>query len=54
MLVKKSVVMASKVTAMADSTGVENDQNVIIKQHHSVKKMQTPTVSNKNKIYMKF
>ena len=36
----------SKVTARADSTGLENDQSQIVKHHHSVKKMQTPSVSN--------
>ena len=45
MLLKNSAV-SGKVTARADSTGMENDKNVIIKHHHSVKKMQTPTVSN--------
>ena len=36
----------SKVTARADSTGLENDQSQIVKHHHSVKKMQTPSVSS--------
>ena len=48
MLLKKSEV-SGKVTARADSTGKENDQNIIIKHHHSVKKMQTPTVSSRRK-----
>ncbi|XP_023346148.1 achaete-scute complex protein T4 [Eurytemora carolleeae] len=39
-----------KVTAKADSTGIENNvqRNVFIKHHHSVKKMQTPTVARRN------
>ena len=46
MVGKKSTV-GSKVTARADSTGMENDNNIIIKHHHSVKKMQTPSVSKR-------
>jgi len=38
----------SKVTARADSTGLENDQSQIVKHHHSVKKMQTPSVARRN------
>jgi len=38
----------SKVTARADSTGLENEQNQIVKHHHSVKKMQTPSVARRN------
>ena len=37
-----------KVTASADSTGLENDKNVIIKHHHSVKKVQTVSVAKRN------
>ena len=45
MAVKKTLT-GSKVTARADSTGtgLENDHNQIVKHHHSVKKMQTPSV----------
>ena len=46
MIVKKVLNGGSKVTARADSTGLENDQNQIVKHHHSVKKMQTPSVRN--------
>ena len=47
MIVKKVLTNGgSKVTARADSTGLENDQNQIVKHHHSVKKMQTPSVRN--------
>ena len=44
MIVKKVLNGGSKVTARADSTGLENDLNQIVKHHHSVKKMQTPSV----------
>jgi len=37
-----------QVTARADSTGLENNQAFIIKHHHSVKKMQTPSVARRN------
>ena len=37
-----------KVTAKADSTGLENDKIVIIKHHHSVKKPQTASVAKRN------
>ena len=37
-----------KVTAKADSTGLENDKNVVIKHHHSVKKPQTASVAKRN------
>ena len=45
MAVKKTLT-GNKVTARADSTGtgLENDHNQIVKHHHSVKKMQTPSV----------
>ena len=46
MIVKKVLNGGSKVTARADSTGLENDQSQIVKHHHSVKKMQTPSVRN--------
>ena len=46
MLLKNSTV-GIKVTARADSTGMEND--LIIKHHHSVKKMQTPSVSRRRR-----
>jgi hypothetical protein len=36
------------VTARADSTGLENNQAFIVKHHHSVKKMQTPSVARRN------
>ena len=40
----------SKVTASADSTGLENDTNapVLPKHHHSVKKLQTASVVKRN------
>ena len=45
----------NKIMARADSTGVENSmamgtisQMKIIKHHHSVKKMQTPSVARRN------
>ena len=44
-MLSKNSTVSGKVTARADSTGMENDRNVIVKHHHSVKKMQTPTVS---------
>merc|ERR1711997_625503 len=49
MAVKKTLT-GSKVTARADSTGtgLENDQSQIVKHHHSVKKMQTPSVARRN------
>jgi len=49
MAVKKTLT-GSKVTARADSTGtgLENDHNQIVKHHHSVKKMQTPSVARRN------
>ena len=34
--------------ASADSTGVENDVDKIIKHHHSVKKVQTASVAKRN------
>ena len=35
--------------ARADSTGLENSQqSFLIKHHHSVKKMQTPSVARRN------
>ena len=37
-----------KVTAKADSTGLENDKKMLIKHHHSVKKPQTPSVAKRN------
>ena len=37
-----------KVKASADSTGIENDRNMIIKHHHSVKKPQTVSVAKRN------
>ena len=37
-----------KVTAKADSTGLENDSVVIIKHHHSIKKPQTASVAKRN------
>ena len=37
-----------KVTANADSTGVENEMNMILKHHHSVKKTQTASVAKRN------
>jgi len=48
MIVKKVLNGGSKVTARADSTGLENDLNQIVKHHHSVKKMQTPSVARRN------
>jgi hypothetical protein len=39
---------SKKVTVSADSTGVENDKDMIIKHHHSVKKLQTVSVSKRN------
>ena len=53
MVGKKSTV-GSKVTARADSTGMENDNNVIIKHHHSVKKMQTPSVRKRIWMFKKW
>jgi len=47
MTVKKTV-MGNKVTASADSTGLENNQAMIIKHHHSVKKAQTTSVTRRN------
>ena len=46
MMAVKKTLTGSKVTARADSTGtgLENDHNQIVKHHHSVKKMQTPSV----------
>jgi len=38
----------SKVTASADSTGLENDGPPLIKHHHSVKKHQTASVVKRN------
>ena len=38
---------SNKITAKADSTGLENS-NVITKHHHSVKKMQTASVVKRN------
>ena len=35
--------------ASADSTGVENDTAMIIKHHHSVKKVQTVYVAKRNR-----
>ena len=52
MIVKKVLNGGSKVTARADSTGLENDQNQIVKHHHSVKKMQTPSVRNTAQLLM--
>ena len=43
-----SKVKSSKVTARADSTGLENGSSVIIKHHHSVKKPQTASVTKRN------
>jgi hypothetical protein len=37
-----------KVKARADSTGIENDKNLMIKHHHSVKKLQTASVAKRN------
>ena len=37
-----------KVTASPDSTGVENVKNMMIKHHHSVKKLQTASVAKRN------
>ena len=48
-MLSKNSTVSGKVTARADSTGMENDRNVIVKHHHSVKKMQTPTVSRKTR-----
>ena len=38
----------AKVTARADSTGLENGNSLIIKHHHSVKKPQTASVTKRN------
>merc|ERR1719225_2311503 len=40
--------LGSKVTASADSTGLENDGPPLVKHHHSVKKMQTASVVKRN------
>ena len=40
--------LGSKVTATADSTGLENDGPPLVKHHHSVKKQQTASVVKRN------
>ena len=40
--------LTSKVTASADSTGLENDGPPLVKHHHSVKKQQTASVVKRN------
>ena len=40
--------LGSKVTASADSTGLENDGCPLVKHHHSVKKQQTASVVKRN------
>lgn len=40
--------LASKITASADSTGLENDGPPLVKHHHSVKKQQTASVVKRN------
>ena len=44
--IKRSV--GSKITASADSTGLENDGPPLVKHHHSVKKQQTASVVKRN------
>ena len=40
--------ISKKMTISPDSTGVENDMNMIIKHHHSVKTQQTVSVVKRN------
>ena len=40
--------LASKITARADSTGLENEGPPLVKHHHSVKKQQTASVVKRN------